>query len=83
MPALSNIGKPKAMRLTRNFVAVATTLMEQPFGRFWGYDLTKQSGVRSGALYPMLAKFLELGWLTDGWEQLEALPAGRHAGTTN
>lgn len=36
--------------------------------RHWGYDLCKQAGVRSGTLYPMLHRWLDRGWLDDGWE---------------
>lgn len=42
--------------------------MADPRGRHYGYKLMQQSGVRSGALYPMLSKFLAKGWVTDGWE---------------
>ena len=30
--------------------------------------MSKQSGVRSGVMYPILARMLDEGWLTDGWE---------------
>lgn len=56
------------MRRTKNFLAVTAALMANPDGRHWGYELSRASGVRSGAMYPMLSKLLDLGWLTDGWE---------------
>ena len=56
------------MRFTRNFAAVAQALMSDPWARVWGYDLSKNSAVRSSAMYPMLSKMLAFGWLTDGWE---------------
>jgi PadR family transcriptional regulator PadR len=42
--------------------------MADASGRHWGYELSKQSGVRSGVMYPTLARMLDEGWLTDGWE---------------
>lgn len=57
------------MRRTKNFLAVAAALMADPHGRHWGYDLIKTSGVQSSAMYPMLEKMLDLGWLSDGWEK--------------
>jgi PadR family transcriptional regulator PadR len=42
--------------------------MADPSGRHWGYELSKQSGVRSGVMYPALRRMLEDGWLEDGWE---------------
>jgi PadR family transcriptional regulator, regulatory protein PadR len=55
-------------RRTKALVEVAFAIMETPDERLWGYDLSKRSGVRSGVLYPMLARMLDDGWLTDGWE---------------
>jgi PadR family transcriptional regulator PadR len=49
-------------------MAVAMAIMSDPSGRHWGYDLTQKSGVRSGVLYPILARMLAEGWVSDGWE---------------
>jgi PadR family transcriptional regulator, regulatory protein PadR len=43
--------------------------MADPGGRHWGYGLGKQSGVRSGVMYPLLQRMLDEAWLTDGWEE--------------
>jgi PadR family transcriptional regulator PadR len=54
-------------------VAVAAALMSDPGGRHWGYELSRQSRVRSGVMYPVLRRMLDEGWLADGWEdQAEA-----------
>ena len=58
------------MRKTYATVQVAADLMEDPNGRHWGYELSKRSGIRSGALYPILHRMLAEGWLSDGWEEL-------------
>jgi PadR family transcriptional regulator PadR len=42
--------------------------MADASGRHWGYELSKQSGVRSGVMYPILQRMLDEGWLVDGWE---------------
>lgn len=60
------------MRRTHALVQVALALMENPTGRQWGYDLSRRAGVRSGALYPILHRMLDEGWLTDGWEDVPA-----------
>ena len=31
--------------------------------------MSKQSGVRSGVMYPILQRMLDEGWLDDGWEE--------------
>ena len=56
------------MRHTRALIAVAGALMADPDGQHWGYPLERSAGVRSGALYPILRRMLEGGWLEDGWE---------------
>ncbi|MGH3922755.1 MAG: PadR family transcriptional regulator [Pseudonocardiaceae bacterium] len=56
------------MRKTRALVQVAIVLLDDPTGRYWGYELSKRSSVRSGVLYPMLTRMLDEGWLIDGWE---------------
>jgi PadR family transcriptional regulator PadR len=56
------------MKVTHALVQVVSTLMADPQGRHWGYDLSRRSGVRSGVLYPILHRMLGQGWLTDGWE---------------
>src|SRR5213080_896662 len=63
------------MRRTYALMAVAVALMADASGRHWGYELYKQSGVRSGVMYPILQRMLDEGWLTDGWE--EQAQAGR------
>lgn len=67
------------MKMTYAAVQVALALMEDPSGKHWGYDLSKKSGVRSGALYPILHRMLNDGLLSDGWETSTAgRPPRRH-----
>lgn len=56
------------MRRTKAQIRVAQALLADPQGRYYGYSLRKQTGVRSGVLYPILQRMLDAGWLTDGWE---------------
>lgn len=56
------------MRRTHALVQVALALMQDADGRHWGYELSKQSGVRSGVMYPILGRILNERWLEDGWE---------------
>lgn len=59
------------MRTTYALVQLAAALMAAPGDRHWGYQLSKASGVRSGAMYPRLTSMLDEGWLEDGWETQE------------
>jgi PadR family transcriptional regulator, regulatory protein PadR len=56
------------VRKTFALVQVALALMADAGSRHWGYELSRQSGVRSGVMYPILQRMLNEGWLADGWE---------------
>lgn len=58
------------MRRTNALIAVLMTLMASPDDRHWGYEMSRQTGLRSGVLYPVLHRLLDEGWLIDGWEEL-------------
>lgn len=57
------------MRRTEQAQRVAAALLDNPAGPHWGYQLGKQAHVRSGALYPILRRFHEAGWLRESMEQ--------------
>jgi PadR family transcriptional regulator PadR len=65
------------MQITHTLVAVAAALMAAPDDKHWGYDLSRQTGVRSGALYPILGRLLDRGWIEDGWEDATAIQGKR------
>lgn len=46
-------------------------MMHDQNGRYWGYQLMKETGLRSGVLYPILDRMLDDGLVTDGWEEQE------------
>ena len=56
------------MKRTRHLVEVAHALMAEPKARHWGYDLSRQTRLRSGVLYPILHRMYDEKWLADGWE---------------
>jgi PadR family transcriptional regulator PadR len=73
------IGRVRVMRKTHTLIQVASALMDDPSGRHWGYELTKSASVRSGALYPILRRMLDEGWLDDGWEEQSEITGKRPA----
>lgn len=60
------------MRVTKPLVEVAVAMMRDQDSKYWGYRLMKETGLRSGVLYPVLDRMLTDGWLTDGWEEQQA-----------
>jgi PadR family transcriptional regulator, regulatory protein PadR len=69
--------KPNNSRQTR---ALLATLLEHPQTWRHGYDLAKETGLRSGTLYPLLMRLGEQGLLESRWQEAErpGLPP-RHA----
>jgi PadR family transcriptional regulator PadR len=59
------------MRTTKPLVEVAIVMMQDQGGTYWGYQLMKETGLRSGVLYPILDRMLADGWVVDGWEEQE------------
>jgi PadR family transcriptional regulator PadR len=61
----------KPLRTTRTVVLIAAALMEQPHDKHWGYALARRAGVSSNALYQVVRRFHQRGWLADGWEEVD------------
>jgi PadR family transcriptional regulator, regulatory protein PadR len=43
----------------------------------YGLEITDLTGLLPGTTYPILQRFLEYGWLTDEWEDLDPHKAAR------
>ena len=60
--------KPNSSRQTRTLLAA---LLERPQSWRHGYDLAKETGLRSGTLYPLLMRLSEQGLLEQQWQESE------------
>jgi PadR family transcriptional regulator PadR len=60
-----------ARKCSRQTLALLIALMERP--RTWqhGYDLSKETGLKSGTLYPILIRLSEQGLLNSLWKDAE------------
>lgn len=56
-------------KLSDQTLALLNVLLEQP--RKWrhGYDLSRDTGLKSGTLYPILMRLCERGLLESKWEE--------------
>jgi len=56
---------------SRQTLALLVALMERP--RTWqhGYELSKETGLKSGTLYPILIRLSEQGLLNSRWKDAE------------
>ena len=62
-------------RYSPQTLAVFTVLLGSPQAWHHGYDLAKQTGLKSGTLYPILIRLADRGLVEARWE--EEQPAGR------
>jgi PadR family transcriptional regulator PadR len=60
--------KPNTSRQTR---ALLAAFLERPGAWRHGYDLSKETGLRSGTLYPSLMRLSEQGLLESRWQEAE------------
>jgi DNA-binding PadR family transcriptional regulator len=50
-----------------------SALLAEPADWQYGYDLSKQTGLQSGTLYPLLIRLADQGWLETEWRPSEIL----------
>lgn len=66
---------PRANNISVQTRAVLEALSNQPQAWRYGYDLSKETGLKSGTLYPLLMRLHDQGLLEAEWRQ--ALQPGR------
>lgn len=66
---------PRGSGFSVQTLLVLGALVAQPTEWRHGYDLAKQTGLKSGTLYPILVRLADRGLMEACWE--EARPAGR------
>ncbi len=55
-------------RMTPQTQAVLTVLVAR---ETWGFELSKESGLPAGTIYPILQRLTAAGWVTSRWEDVE------------
>ncbi len=66
------------VRMSRQTVALLTALIAEPTSWRYGYDLSRETGLRSGTLYPILMRLSANAWLQTRWEEAEPGRPPRH-----
>lgn len=60
------------IRITPQVLRLLDALLEGGAADRYGFELSKVTGLKSGTIYPILARLEAAGWLTSGWESAEA-----------
>jgi PadR family transcriptional regulator PadR len=61
MPRQSNVS-PQTLR-------VLQLLLEEADAWHYGYELSRQTALKPGTLYPLLVRLADQGWLETSWEE--------------
>ncbi len=65
-------------RMSRQTLAVLVRLLAEPSFWRYGYDLSRETALKSGTLYPILMRLTENSWLETRWEEAEPGRPPRH-----
>lgn len=64
-------------RMTQTTQAVLRALLDDPSADRYGLEICAATGLPSGTVHPILARFEALGWLDSAWEQVDPREQGR------
>ncbi|HEY6763120.1 MAG TPA: PadR family transcriptional regulator [Baekduia sp.] len=65
------------VRATTQVLAILNVLLSDLSGDWYGLELTRAAGLKTGTVYPILARLEKAGWLTSRWEDVDPAVAGR------
>ena len=66
------------LRLSPQTLSVLDAFLEVPKEWRYGYDISRDTGLKSGTLYPILMRMAERKLLETSWETVEAGKPPRH-----
>jgi DNA-binding PadR family transcriptional regulator len=64
-------------RITSQTLAILEAILEDPLGQWYGLAISRSTQIKSGTLYPALARLEAAGWLESEWETTQASQLGR------
>ena len=67
----------KEPRLSHQTLRILRLFLEKPNNALAGSDVSKETGILSGTMYPVLARLEQARWLKSDWEKLDPSEAGR------
>jgi PadR family transcriptional regulator PadR len=58
-------------RMTLPTLKVLKVLLSDPVGEHYGLEIANQANLKSGTIYPILARLETCGWVTSSWEDVD------------
>ena len=62
---------PRPMNTSPQTLRLLALLLEKPRAWHYGYGVSQRTGLRSGTLYPLLARLADQGWIERRWAESE------------
>jgi PadR family transcriptional regulator PadR len=62
----------RPIRMSSQTLGLLKTFLAQPHEWRYGYDLSREIGLKSGTLYPLLMRLNKRGWLETRWADAES-----------
>jgi len=74
-PRISGIdtvsGVEPPFRVTRQTRALLEQMLQNPGADYYGFEISKATGLRPSTLYPTFARLERAGWLESRWERID------------
>lgn len=58
-------------------LTVLKVLLDDPVKPAYGLEISRLAGLKSGTIYPALARLERAGWIESSWEEVDPRKAGR------
>jgi DNA-binding PadR family transcriptional regulator len=65
------------VRITLQTLQVLRVLLRDPAGGYYGLEISRESGLPTGSIYPILTRLETAGWITSAWERIDESKEGR------
>jgi PadR family transcriptional regulator, regulatory protein PadR len=67
----------EGVRITLQTLQVLQVLLTDPLDEHYGLEISRDSGLPTGSIYPILTRLENAGWVTSAWEDIDESRQGR------
>ena len=65
------------VRITLQTLQVLRVLLTDPLDEHYGLEISRESRLPTGSIYPILTRLEAAGWVTSAWEDIDESKQGR------
>jgi len=67
----------REVRITLQTLQVLRVLLTDPMDEHYGLEISRESGLPTGSIYPILTRLETAEWVTSAWENIDESAQGR------